>query len=199
MKQCRRCLAEKPESEFFAARGNRDGLQTWCKACKKEHWLAWYAEHKDAYMARCAEWARRNPEKCRAMKRRYYRAHPEQGRKECAKFRLRHPEYIRRKKQEWAKAHPESGQAKLLRRRARIAGAEINDLTPWMVKRLPALFRNKCAYCGRELKLEVDHVVPVRKGGNHTLGNVAPACRRCNVRKSDKPAPEFWWKRASRI
>ncbi|MGW6703600.1 HNH endonuclease [Streptomyces sp. NPDC054956] len=32
----------------------------------------------------------------------------------------------------------------------------------------------------------VDHVVPLSKGGSHTLGNVRTACLGCNSRKQDR-------------
>jgi hypothetical protein len=50
-----------------------------------------------------------------------------------------------------------------------------------------------CYLCGRQvsnalpfthpLKANIDHVVPVSKGGAHTLGNVRVACRSCNSAK----------------
>ena len=54
-----------------------------------------------------------------------------------------------------------------------------------------------CAYCGIETKpknkakngLEyttMDHVIPLSKGGDHTMENVVIACNSCNARKSDK-------------
>lgn len=35
-KKCPRCGTEKPTSEFYASATAADGLQTYCKACKKE-------------------------------------------------------------------------------------------------------------------------------------------------------------------
>ena len=40
-----------------------------------------------------------------------------------------------------------------------------------------------CAYCGTTLtfkEMQVDHVVPLRRGGSDTLDNMLPACRSCN-------------------
>jgi 5-methylcytosine-specific restriction endonuclease McrA len=34
---------------------------------------------------------------------------------------------------------------------------------------------------------ELDHIVPLSKGGPHTLKNVQCCCRSCNIKKSDKP------------
>ena len=34
---------------------------------------------------------------------------------------------------------------------------------------------------------ELDHVIPLAANGTHTWGNVACACRRCNMKKGAKP------------
>lgn len=55
----------------------------------------------------------------------------------------------------------------------------------------------RCHLCGKQtLKAkrgtyhdrapELDHVVPLSKGGQHTYANTACACRKCNIEKSDK-------------
>lgn len=44
----------------------------------------------------------------------------------------------------------------------------------------------RCRYCGAaadEARLEVDHVVPVSKGGGDDMGNLVTACRECNSGK----------------
>lgn len=41
------------------------------------------------------------------------------------------------------------------------------------------------------LSFSVDHVVPLNAGGPDTLDNTAPAHRKCNRDKSDKP-PDNW-------
>lgn len=44
-----------------------------------------------------------------------------------------------------------------------------------------------CAYCGCEIEYEnmqVDHVKPLRIGGEDELDNMLPACRSCNHYKS---------------
>jgi 5-methylcytosine-specific restriction endonuclease McrA len=46
----------------------------------------------------------------------------------------------------------------------------------------------KCCLCGKtakETKLEVDHVVPVVKGGTDSLNNLRTLCIDCNRGKSD--------------
>jgi 5-methylcytosine-specific restriction endonuclease McrA len=55
-----------------------------------------------------------------------------------------------------------------------------------------AQFDNSCAYCGSTAHLIVEHFIPRAKGGPHVLGNLLPACQRCNVSKRDHD-PEHWY------
>lgn len=41
-----------------------------------------------------------------------------------------------------------------------------------------------CAWCGaRGVKLEVDHIIPIARGGKHHVSNVVFACRSCNSKR----------------
>ena len=51
-------------------------------------------------------------------------------------------------------------------------------------------YGNKCCYCGGKFE-HIDHYMPLSKGGGHTLENVRPACRNCNLTKNNK-TPEEW-------
>jgi hypothetical protein len=47
---------------------------------------------------------------------------------------------------------------------------------------------NRCEYChlpqaGHEERFSVDHVIPIKHGGEDTTSNLALACLRCNVHK----------------
>lgn len=52
-----------------------------------------------------------------------------------------------------------------------------------------------CAYCGCKIRLnkdmQVDHVVPLRKGGMDELDNMLPACRSCNHYKGSMSLEGF--------
>jgi len=47
----------------------------------------------------------------------------------------------------------------------------------------------KCQYCGRMVGdgavLVVDHIVPVKEGGNNEMENLITACSDCNMGKAD--------------
>lgn len=52
-------------------------------------------------------------------------------------------------------------------------------------QRLLRRYDDRCAYCGtRPDVIHMDHVVPLKRGGQHSIGNVLPACPDCNLRKS---------------
>lgn len=54
-------------------------------------------------------------------------------------------------------------------------------------QRLVDRYRGRCAYCNRTPeRLEMEHVIPLMRGGRHAIGNVLPACRSCNASKRDK-------------
>ncbi len=52
-----------------------------------------------------------------------------------------------------------------------------------------------CAYCGILLwpdgKWHVDHMLPKAQGGTEEIGNLVPACPKCNLSKKDRTPEEF--------
>lgn len=51
-------------------------------------------------------------------------------------------------------------------------------------RRLVNRFNGCCAYCNQVARpVHMDHVIPLARGGRHAIGNVLPACGRCNKSK----------------
>jgi 5-methylcytosine-specific restriction endonuclease McrA len=69
------------------------------------------------------------------------------------------------------------------RRKAKMRGSHSIKVTTAQLRDRFAQFGNACAYCGTGGDLHIEHVVPIARGGTHTLGNVLPACERCNYSK----------------
>jgi 5-methylcytosine-specific restriction endonuclease McrA len=44
-------------------------------------------------------------------------------------------------------------------------------------------FNWTCVYCGQRRYTDIEHFIPVARGGGTTRDNCVPACRCCNVRK----------------
>ena len=61
----------------------------------------------------------------------------------------------------------------------------------------------RCAYCGRRIAQadsEVEHKVPLSRGGSNSLSNLPVACTSCNREKGNKTAAEYraWIRRTYR-
>jgi 5-methylcytosine-specific restriction endonuclease McrA len=53
--------------------------------------------------------------------------------------------------------------------------------------------KSRCQYCGKRFRTEelnLDHVVPVSRGGKSTWENVVCSCIRCNIRKGNRTPDE---------
>ncbi len=53
-------------------------------------------------------------------------------------------------------------------------------------------WNHKCAYCGSEEKLTIDHIIPQCKGGSDFLTNVVCCCHECNQLKSHTDWEEWY-------
>lgn len=76
-------------------------------------------------------------------------------------------------------------------RRALKLNAPSCDLTPAQWVEIQAAQDHRCWYCGKRSKgrLTQDHIIPLIKGGSHTLHNVIGACRSCNAKKGTQAPP----------
>lgn len=52
----------------------------------------------------------------------------------------------------------------------------------------------KCAYCGSEENLTIDHVIPQSKGGSDFTKNVVCCCQSCNQNKGHTPWQEWYFR-----
>lgn len=80
----------------------------------------------------------------------------------------------------------------------KISDVRLSDLE-WVCKPqdLAKLYddqHGKCIYCGVELKPEetqIEHVLPLSKGGRHNVDNISLACRDCNYLKNSRNGEDF--------
>jgi len=142
---------------------------------------AWYARNRD----RMLDYDRRrrlaNLDRIRAEDRQRararYAADPDAWRKYLKEWRLKNPE----------KSHAYVRAATIKRRRA--AGGQSFTSGEWLA--LLARHDGSCAYCGSKILIEIDHRIPLTRGGSNLIDNILPACRRCNRRKGTMTEVEF--------
>jgi 5-methylcytosine-specific restriction endonuclease McrA len=83
--------------------------------------------------------------------------------------------------------------AKAKVRKTRERGSRTVMLSPDQLWRRWVEFDHRCAYCGTGGDLQVEHVIPISQGGEHHLGNIVPACQRCNYSKGSSAVMQ-WYK-----
>jgi 5-methylcytosine-specific restriction endonuclease McrA len=177
VKTCRKCLKEYELSNFYKAARNTGGLSHMCKQCDSARAAARYVDKRDEILEKNYAWAKRNPDKILEYKRKYTAENPQKFADRVRSWQQRNPEKVR------AISH---------RKRARKNANAVYEILP---KHLARLYTSPCIYCGATENITADHVVPVSRGGSHGIGNLVPACGRCNSSKKDKFLTE--WRRIS--
>lgn len=181
MKRCRACGKNLDDSEFYADARNTDGIMAVCRACHGE---------------RAKSWRRRNPERRKAIEHSYnatyYAANREREQQRAIAFyQDNKPLYRAAKRRRYA---TDSAPIKAVNnaRRARLKIGDTN-VTAEAWRQLLEWFDHRCAYClDKAPGLEMDHVIPLSRGGKHELSNIVPACERCNCSKNDKTLLEIF-------
>lgn len=151
---CSRCKRDLPVVDLERGCG-------WCKPCIAEN---------------MRNRRRANPEEVRAARERYYWKDPDAGRQRSRDWRKRNPEKV-------------LDQAKKEHARRRGARSLV------AVRRLAVFFRDEwvCGICSdiidpglphpHPFSVSLDHIVPVSRGGVHSMDNCQAAHLRCNLRK----------------
>lgn len=61
-KKCTKCLANKSREAFNKAKKNKDGLNTWCRACTNEYSREWARKNKKRHQENYNRWRKNNLE-----------------------------------------------------------------------------------------------------------------------------------------
>lgn len=144
-----------------------------------------------------AEWQRANPDKVRGYQRKWravnpgYQAewrasNPGKAASATSKWRAAHPERL----SAWRKANPDKVREYNARRYAATSGTTVDYAAIYAA-------HDVCYLCGGTLvnPVHMDHVIPLARGGAHSVGNLLPAHARCNLRKHDALLSELDWYR----
>lgn len=212
-KRCSKCKEWKNRSEFYGDKKRKDGLKPQCKECHNANSRRWNQNHtierreatrryakknREKIRERVRKWLADHPWKILEYSRRQRANHPETERERSKRKRERYPEKEKARKEKWLAnnaerererrrkwiaSHPERNRHDAQVRRARERQAEGKvTINEWL--ELLDKYGHKCLCCGRtDVKLTMDHVVPLALGGPHKIENIQPLCLSCNSRK----------------
>jgi predicted nucleic acid-binding Zn ribbon protein len=158
-----------------------------------------WRDNRDRIVAGIKKYTEENHEKILAAGRKYREANREAiYARQNAWARAnheRHRAYQRKYQRQYAIANPEKRRLNAANRdaqkRSNGGGALHISERDWY--RILLSYGHRCAYCGAEPdeRLQVEHIIPLARGGRHSIGNVVPACAACNCSKSDRLLMEW--------
>jgi len=181
-KRCLKCGVIQPVERFYKAGPTQPqtygGIRMPCKACV----AAWVKTYRPTYCSRPGV-----KELLRERDRAKVKKNPGVYTAIRERFDKNHPNYVRDRY-----AKDPSGfllRAAVRRTRKKKTGGTLTK-AEW--RAVLSIRGRRCFYCGREgVPLQIEHMVPVVRGGCTVVGNVVPACKRCNAKKGTKTAAEF--------
>lgn len=172
--KCIKCDKTFDESNFYNDRSKPNGKKPRCKACDK---------------------LSRDPEKRRKYEKEYW-SDPERKEKKKAhvkKSMIKNMEKHKRKRKEYLKTEAgintqrKAGQVT----RCKEKGAYIEHIDPL------SLYHEQNGVCYMCLEqfdfkdMEMDHLIPISRGGKHEASNVKMCCKKCNLKKGVKLPEEL--------
>lgn len=135
-----------------------------------------YKKNAEAEKARSKKWRNENREKSREIQRRSY-------------YKNREKNLIRMRN--WQKNNLDFFIFSEGKRRARINDNGVYRIISKDIKRLK---NSPCVNCGSYEQIQIDHIIPVSRNGRHSIGNLQPLCKFCNLSKGSKFM--FEWKKS---
>jgi 5-methylcytosine-specific restriction endonuclease McrA len=155
---------------------------------------AYHATHPEIAKKSQRNYRQRNLDSCRAKIRDYYHNNLERERaRSRAKSKRQYSENrekILSRNREWAARNKDKIRQRDLRRKALKNGAKVNlaHMQEWMDS-VKSRRTATCYWCDKTIlskDLHFDHIVPLAKGGEHSVENLCVSCEACNCAKQAK-------------
>lgn len=199
IKRCYSCSIEKPETDYYLNPLIKGGVSNLCKECAKSSCMKYQSANRRKVTKQIMDYRRSMPpEKAQALKS--YTKEYSKG------YRAKNAEKIKQRRQEYAalKSYSQRWQekkdrliadGKMEEYRAHISVYQANrriirkmsesrgGITKQQWSNIKEKCDNRCLRCQLTVKLSLDHVIPVSKGGSSSAGNSQPLCKSCNSRK----------------
>jgi 5-methylcytosine-specific restriction endonuclease McrA len=139
--------------------------------------------------ATCNAGYRHECQACRNAKaRQWYLENKDRRQKTVQAWRLANKDKIDKASASWTKANGERKSSHYHARKARLRSNGVYQIS---AKELKRIYLSSCFYCGAKENITQDHVVPIHRGGQHSIGNLIAACQKCNSSKQHKTITEW--------
>jgi 5-methylcytosine-specific restriction endonuclease McrA len=157
-----------------------------CKLARREYRLVYDREHKEAVTASSKRWREKNEGALRAREARYRAQHKEERVAYGAAYKEQNREALRAKERS---VHGKALKRKnVATRRARKRKQFVEHVDPRIVYQMHGGCCGICKEFVAEGDFQVDHVIPIARGGLHGYVNAQPSHALCNKRKGAKLA-----------
>lgn len=154
-----------------------------CTKCQRNLPLGQFykvAKNKDGLMYSCKEcW--------KTVRHRSYQKNKRKVAIYGAKYRAANSELVKQRTKLWRQKNKAKWLETMHNRRARLLSASKHKVTH---KELARLLAKPCLYCDKPSDT-IDHIVPLSRGGLHSIGNLVGACSKCNKSKNNKFITEW--------
>jgi 5-methylcytosine-specific restriction endonuclease McrA len=189
-KACKRCLQIKAPVLFKKEKRAASGLAAICLSCHSNQVREYTKNNKDKVKALRKKRYDKDPQTRIARSQKWANENPVKRKQIEATYRANHRKETQARSEAWRLKNLHKPREYKLRRRARIQSNGQFLILPKEIKRL---YESACFYCQGQQRIEADHLIPVSKGGRHSVGNLVPACRWCNASKGNRLLSD--WKR----
>ena len=194
--KCNICMNEKARTYYDEVNREKKlaSNKIWAKE-HKEEMLKWgreyYERNSEKQMEKTIKWREENPTKWKKLVRKSYLKNKEKIKETSKTYRKNHVEELKAQKKEYRKTEACKIATKNNnnRRRSEKIKTSNGTISTKALKELIIKQDYKCKYCNCDLDFSVknsvhlDHVVPLSKGGTHTIENVVYSCASCNLQK----------------
>lgn len=193
-KKCPKCGQIKDIGDFYSNKSRRDGFSVYCKDCIKNDSREYNERNKKQCKERLQKWREENPEKVKEQNRRWREENPDKEFEKQKRYRETHEEQLYLKGKKYREEHRDYFYNKARERKLSQKALSDGTVTLEAEQFIYDEQNGKCAYCGCDLNesgKHLDHIIPLSKGGLHTINNVHWTCPTCNLSKGDKLESEW--------